>query len=686
MTQPFAPADVTDADADPQSPQTANPIVRALFEMAVTVLGEQLREMFDKADDILFDSAEKARAGDEQRVYLDTMRIVRVQRARIIRAFVEALRKALAGVGEDADQTRAPDSSDIGQWTLQDGDALEERIAVSNMEAKASALHAHELMDLQRRLAQLAGVPGHEVSPEAMAPQRIIRAFQASMQQLNVDFPIKLVIYKLFDRVVVSRLSEVFVGANQLLAQHGIEPGPAPAFVSAPSARAASSAGAEAGAVPEWARGLDAGAVFAPHPAVVPDGLAAIASGARGYGDQALAHDIAHILSAYGQGQAPQPPQWLPAENVALVARMFDDYFRDPRLTDAFKPLFARLQWPVMKAALADPRFFAAAEHPARRAVHDVFDMLLRFGSAEALPSAQLVGELQGLIEAVVRRFDLNPEAVRAQAGTALAPQVADAFLHEQVDQQQKKNHNRIERVRRVVAHELRCRIANRPLPVDVMRLMLSGFGPLLCLDYLRSGIEGAAWTQTMQWVDRVLDSLEPDMTASAAGRIDPSEIIANLTRMLGRVGFSEARIDQLLAGLLRIYRDDGSAPSAPVDTLPQPVSIEAELQGLLSVLLVPGAWFTLWEPSTQTKHWLRLRSYYPAQNGVLFAHYMEPRVLSLRGSTFATELVEGRALPIDPEPEVQVAVARLLKLPFARETAAWAWVADSGRVADQPR
>src|SRR3546814_4693481 len=47
-----------------------NPIVQALHEMAVTVLGEQLRTMFEKADDILFDSAEKAQSSDEQRLYL----------------------------------------------------------------------------------------------------------------------------------------------------------------------------------------------------------------------------------------------------------------------------------------------------------------------------------------------------------------------------------------------------------------------------------------------------------------------------------------------------------------------------------------------------------------------------------------------------------------------------------------
>src|SRR5581483_4943949 len=82
-----------DATARPSGPDAtraqgaqphSNPIVAALHEMAASVLSEQLREMFEKADDILFDSAEKARNGSEQQLYYDTMRTVRIQRAKIM--------------------------------------------------------------------------------------------------------------------------------------------------------------------------------------------------------------------------------------------------------------------------------------------------------------------------------------------------------------------------------------------------------------------------------------------------------------------------------------------------------------------------------------------------------------------------------------------------------------------------
>ncbi|MES0874418.1 DUF1631 family protein [Sinimarinibacterium thermocellulolyticum] len=701
--------------------KVSNPIVSALYEMAVSVLGEQLREMFDKADDILFDSAEKARAGDEQRLYLDTMRIVRVQRAKIISAFQESLRAALSGIGQDEEDRSHLD--DMSQWSLQDGDALEERIAVTSMESKAASLHAHELVELQRRLARLADLAGDGVSPESMAPARIIRAFQNSMRDLPVEFPIKLVIYKLFDRVVIARLSEVFVGANQLLAVHGIEPridGPSPPRKASESL--GRSALQSAAGVPAWASGLDpstfsafaapmsaaassvGGAMNSPAAAQVSlpgmpahwVGPPAAAMGSA-YGDAMLAHEIAQILGAYAQGRVPQAPRWLPPQNVALVARMFDGFYRDARLPDHLKPMLARLQLPVMKAALADRRFFADPQHPARRTVNDLFEMLLQFGTAEAAPQPQMVNELQGLIDSVCKSFDLDPEKLRASQAEPVDERLADGFLREQEELRQKKNRARVERVRRIVSHELKRRIGERRLPPGVMRLMLSGFGPLLCLDYIRNGIDGASWTQTMQLVDRVIDSLQPRRGSTAERAAVEAEIVASISRRLANIGFSDSRLEELLSGLLQAYLDladhDDEAVFESAETGQLRVSVpdappaaslalspEKELQGLLSILLVPGGWFTVWEPAAQTKHWVRVKGYYPVQNAVMFGHYMEERFLRMRATAFATDLIEGRAAPIDPSPELQAAVARIAELPFERGSDVLVWTSVDGK------
>ena len=747
-----------------------NPIVSALHGMAVSVLSEQLREMFEKADDILFDSAEKARGGDEQRLYLDTMRIVRVQRAKIIQAFQDSLHTALSQLEPELQEAKLSGADDINAWSLQDGDVLEERIAVSNMETKATSLHAHELVELQRRLARLSDMAPGDVTQDAMSPARIIRAFQRSVQNLQVEFPIKLVIYKLFDRVVVGRLSEVFVGANQLLAVHGIEPkvdsSQSERFRGGGSGgglRGGGSAGGSADQGPAWASGMDAstlnGFLGVPSGNAAGGGMMAGGFGAQPYmgagfagappmpgsapmppggfmppgsmpaansapwpapvytpGDQSdvlLSQDISQILTAYSQGKRPQAPAWLPPQNVALVARMFDGYYRDPRLSDHLKPWLARLQLPVMKAALADPQFFADPAHPARRTANDLFEMLLQFGSADAAAPPRVLNELQGLIEAMAQAFSLDPAKLKAAQTAPVDEQTADTFLREQDEQLQQRNRAKLERVRRVVAHELRRHIGERSIPQGVMRLMLSGFGPLLCLDYIRSGVQGDSWNQTMDLVERVLHSLEPRTGSAEDSAADEAEIVAALSRRLANIGFSENKLEEVLAGLLQAYLERGEAPAAAMASraaaggdsgagsmsAPSPqspmngkvvhesaaavrpsLSPEKELQGLLSIILIPGGWFTVWDPGEKTKHWMRVRSYYPAQNAVLFGHYMEERYLRLSAHAFASDLVEGRTAAIDPSRELQNAIDRLAELPFPRQSESVVWVTAEGK------
>jgi hypothetical protein len=87
-----------------------------------------------------------------------------------------------------------------------------------------------------------------------------------------------------------------------------------------------------------------------------------------------------------------------------------------------------------------------------------------------------------------------------------------------------------------------------------------------------------------------------------------------------------------------------------------------------------------VWEPAAQTKHWVRVKGYYPVQNAVMFGHYMEERFLRIRASAFATDLVEGRAAPIDPSPELQTAIARIAELPFERTADALVWTTVDGK------
>jgi hypothetical protein len=223
------------------------------------------------------------------------------------------------------------------------------------------------------------------------------------------------------------------------------------------------------------------------------------------------------------------------------------------------------------------------------------------------------------------------------------------------------------------------------------MRLMLSGFGPRLCVDYIRDGIDGQAWNATMALVERVLQSLDRVAELSADERVhEEAEIAATVTNHLSEVGFAKAKLEEVVAGLLEAYLEpvptgvsaseaaDGVEPASAADGAAEAdheaaapaMTPEQELLGLLSIVLLPDGWFTVLDATTQTKHWVRVKAYYPAQHSVLLGHYMEERFLKLRTDVFATELCAGRIVAIDPAPELQNAIARIATLPIAHASA----------------
>jgi hypothetical protein len=398
---------------------------------------------------------------------------------------------------------------------------------------------------------------------------------------------------------------------------------------------------------------------------------------------------------------------------------MFDAYYRDPRLTEKAKPMLGRMQLPVIKQALTDPTFFSDTAHPARRAANDLFEILLQFSAAGATAPPQAFDDLEGLVRSMVQALDKDTNKLRGVDGQAIDDRTADSFLRDQEEHLQQRNRAKVERVRRMVAHELRHRIGGRQLPKGVMRLMLSGFGPLLTLDYIRHGFGGQSWNQTMELVDRVLVSLAPGSDKSAEERAtEEAEVVTAISRRLANIGFSEAKLHEIVSGLLQAYLDrtdrseveaapsaegessseaEASQPTAegedaateaeaaPTARAPRPspqpepiatpqLTPEQELHQILFLILVPGVWCTIIDPAAGKKYWVRVKSYYPTHNSVALSHYMEERFLSLRATSFATDLVEGRAAVIDPSPELQEAIAKIAGLPFARETEPLVW------------
>ncbi|HUS24923.1 MAG TPA: DUF1631 family protein [Candidatus Binatia bacterium] len=744
------------ARSAPDSP--AGRLLRGLEEMARATIGEQLRVMFESADDLLFEMADKTKNGNEQRLFLDTMRIVRLERPRILKAFQDSLHRAFLRSDMESHASQV-NLDDLESWSLQESSELEEKIAISNMDAKAETLYAAQLYELEQRMSHLASRTEDAVSPKALSPGRILEAFQLSMKGLEVEFPIKLVIYKLFDRVVVSNLGRVFSGANHMLAEHGIEPrrperkpkpapnayvpGGTPAGAVAPGgAQMSGSAGtplsgafqtmagdlrsdylatamqpwlgttapaARGGWMPAGAGtgspGNTAGGPGAPSPVAagqMPPGGAPMGY-VPPYDNAQLATEMLGVMQAVGRGQPVS--SWMPAQNLALVSRMFDDLYSDPRLPEAARPVLGQLQFPAMKVALSDPSFFSNPRHPVRTLVNDVFEAAAGVRSGHGADFSQL----EQLIRELLARFDVAPEQLRQARDKAqpVSEPEAEQFLQQQQQRLDAQRKQLKEKVRRIVAQELRLHIGERQLPRSVMPVLLSGFAPLMATHYLRGGAESSGWQSTLALLDDLLHSFDADALRAPGRAEKEAAMVSAVTQRFLHAGLSEEKVNRFTSALLEFYltlgRDDAAGAARmtpPAESVAAPAEVSAprgserevwpapaaahtsavaatvtatkaasppaapvaaaEIDRAVPLLLRAGEWFKVWEATARHCRWLKLSSLHPRVDAIVFEDFGAQNFLKMRMSAFVADLGAGRSAPVDPDPATQQLVKLL--------------------------
>jgi hypothetical protein len=568
-------------------------LVDELKTLAADTLSRGIERMFDGADDMLFEMARRATNNKDQRIYFDTMRVVRLGRPKIGKIFREEIAR---GFEPDADKVEDTHTSDLTfeDLSLQEAKSLEESIAISSMATKAENLYSHLLFEIGRRIEWLTKEKNARISASALAPSTISSAFRRSAEALDVEFDIELVIFKLFDRLVISDLGELYNRVLRFCEQNGVKP----AAVTAPMPRAAGPSGMIGGAgMPGDGAAMQPGMPgsgttngtgmaampqgygFAQPPmmdaatlnalrSLGSRGLAQIPSGANApgyYGDVQLGNDLATAASGQIVPGWEAPRAYAYVQRAGAVGQMFNELMQDPTLPAPLKPRFDQLRFSVIKSALHDASFFADRQHPVRGLMNEL-TTLAAGARASGMEALRRIEELVGSIQS---QFDVAADEVRTQ--TALPGPVDEKTLEQFFAQQKEDARQRrqaiIERTRRVVAEELQLHTLSRNVPEPVWPLLNAGWAPLAALRLLKQGAGSDAWRDAMDILGRVLDSIDPRRPAAR------SELaVESLERDLGARLSDIGMIPERISALLRSWRQGlAEVEAAPLPGARQP-------------------------------------------------------------------------------------------------------------------
>jgi diguanylate cyclase (GGDEF)-like protein len=205
-------------------------------------------------------------------------------------------------------------------------------------------------------------------------------------------------------------------------------------------------------------------------------------------------------------------------ESAEVVENLFSNIVDHQRIVPDLKPELRKLEVPILKVLLQDPRLFSSEYHPARQFVNyvallaDKESVNLNSNRPTILDSIRIVltSPLEGN-EAFVEglsRLDKVVDREKKIIERNLA-RVTEACEGQQRIQMA---NNRVER-------ELAERLQGRSIPRIFNELLVGGWKDLMRLCYLREGVESRAWEMTLVVVDQLMVRL-------VSGEYDESKLL----------------------------------------------------------------------------------------------------------------------------------------------------------------
>ncbi|MGB3462550.1 DUF1631 domain-containing protein [Rhodanobacter lindaniclasticus] len=607
---------------DPSSERVGE-LLNAVRGIANKRLQQWVGNAFEQVDDALFDLAEKAENNAAQMHYFDGMREVRKRRPGIERSFLSAVARKLSDLahpGKAAAPAPAP-SFGAAELTLVAESDLEESLAITSMISKNDARLARDLFAVNQRLSVICGGYKIDDASNPVAPATLSQAFREALQELSADMRVKLIIYKLFDRYVLSLLEELYQEINAELVRAGVLPQlrhGVPRGGQARGGSAAATAGAGSDGVAA-AAGMDEGAEISDDllhtlhalfsarrggagggRAMREGGAAATGSlpsvnellgalsvlqsqivsnnGPVSYDDSddaaALSREVlqlkTQLLTQIGalRGERPSHVASMDEDTIDLVGMLFEFILEDRNLPAAMQVMLARLQIPYLKAAILDRKMFSHRQHPARRLLDSLAEQAKSW-SEESDRDHRLHEKVKSIVDQLLHDFD-DDMGIFERLLTDLQ-QFQDvnkrrSELAEQRVAESARGREKLEQARRRAAREILERIGTQKLPPLIHGVLARAWANHLVLTLLRQGEDSPEFKAALRFIDEFIASTRPanDTTSRQTLRQMLPGIERALRQGLANVAFQEQDVERLLSQLHAYYRQQlGEAPAA---------------------------------------------------------------------------------------------------------------------------
>ncbi|MEC7816263.1 MAG: DUF1631 domain-containing protein [Pseudomonadota bacterium] len=510
-----------------------------------------LATFFDQADDSLFALADRAASNQDQTAYFDAMRELRLRRKSMTVSVLQYVSQAFNEMGRFKPGRSSSSLEEIDQEALSlvDHADLEQQVAIDNLTNRLRNRYQEPVRMLAARIRHL--VPNLNLSDEQMplSPEVLAGGISESCADLDIDIRAKLVVLKLFEKLLVDKLGDFYQDCNRALVAEGVLPEMKRAPVGQPKAPGRSTA-VPPSAAPASSQGGFADAPHAHHASATFTELSALlhqGQGSAGVGETTAGGviiDSGQLMSQLNQLQAavrgaaqdedqyqvvPLRQQLQPifqatdgsrrsvaqvdSDVINLVSMLFDFILEDRQLHPVMKALIGRLQIPVLKVALNDRNFFNRGGHPVRKLLNEL--ALAAIGWSEKRPGARdpLRDKIEQVVERVLTEFTDGValfEELLADFGHFMDLDRRRRELVEQRLRDAEEGRARQEKAAQLATEVVEQEIAGHDLPEPVSQLLKEPWTRYLQWVALRQGEDSDNWQAACRLTRQLVWTVDP--------------------------------------------------------------------------------------------------------------------------------------------------------------------------------
>lgn len=671
------------------------------------------KSYLEKMEEQLFRMAEKAGSNQEQNRYMQAHAAIRGQHRAIEQRLLEHLSKAFRSYLEQRDTAIDFNQADTG-LALVDNDALERSIALSNMTRRTSTDCSDALYALNQRLSVIGG--GYKVLDlsNPVAPGVFVESLQTALHDLALETPALLVVYKIYDTIVMARLSKLYDLLNHTLKSNGIlahlryqvrkqEAPMLPEELAALTSEQSQLRQSDLMAIVQKLQSaLMAGRVqpvaITPTPLIVQELHPVQRQSARRFvvNDAPNAFAQTPYIEVLPEIEAQkQHASNIDADTIEIVGLLFDYVLNDEQLPDSVKALLSYLHTPFLKVALLDKEFFNHPQHPARLLLNSLVAAGERWVEPEGKHKSDVFQQIKNLVKRILDDFD---DDVRLFSQLAfefnhyLRQHVRRVRLSEQRALQAARGEDKLKEIRLKVERYLQQKIAQQKnsattLPAEIRTLLFEPWANVLAFNLLRFGSKSEQWRDAAHTIDdllRYLHAEDADPSASADEQQTQRLQLRNSVEERLLAGFQtvgyEADQGQRLLQALHDYHERNrqyaskntsaaqriaAANTAPVDidaVLNEPTTADPILQQLNALEF--GTWFLFRaDQPVRAQYRAKLAWYNARTQHFMFVNRLGQQVAVRMGHDLATDIRAGRVRilqQLDDKPFFEKALERI--------------------------